>query len=459
MVTTDTIGPGVEPGSNRGRVLDESDRKQPRPPSGKRSVATWVGPLLGSLYGETLPVRFVFWDTSVLGPDNTRSTVSVHSVDALRYIVWAPGELGLARAYVAGLITVEGAIFDTLRVLRDGATMDLRSIGLGLTKKLLPAARALGLLRRAPAPPSIEARPGGRLHSRQRDAAAISHHYDVGNDFYRLVLGPSMTYSCARFVSEGATLDEAQWAKHDLICRKLGLDQQRGMTLLDVGCGWGSLCLHAAEHYGARVVGITLSRGQAEWATKRIEHAALTDRVEIRLEDYRSLKGEQFDAISSVGMFEHVGSSQAALYFEVLAALLAPGGRLINHAISTPGGSKIERRSFIGRYVFPDGELIDVGQVVLGMERASLEVRDVESLREHYSRTLHAWVTNLMDSWDEAVALVGPARARVWLLYMAASANGFDDGGLGIHQVLGVKPLADGTSLMPATRASWEDSQ
>jgi cyclopropane-fatty-acyl-phospholipid synthase len=251
-----------------------------------------------------------------------------------------------------------------LRVLQDGAVTDLRSAGLSLTRALFPAVRELGLLRRPPAT-SIEARPTGRIHSRQRDAAAVSHHYDVGNDFYRLVLGPSMTYSCARSVNDRCGLDEAQWAKHDLICRKLGLNQRTGMRLLDFDCGWGTLCHHAAEHYGAQVVGVTLSREQAEWAKQRIDKSGCSDRVEIRLADYRSLRGEMFDAISSVGMFEHVGSTQAALYFETLFTLISPGGRLLNHAISKSGGSRIARRSFIGRYVFPDGELIDVGQVVL----------------------------------------------------------------------------------------------
>jgi cyclopropane-fatty-acyl-phospholipid synthase len=415
-----------------------------------------VAPLLDLFYADELPVRFVFWDGSALGPEAATSVAFVRSADALRYILWAPGELGLARAFVAGQIEIEGDVAQALQLLHDQASMDLRSAGLALTSKLLPSARALGLLRRPPAPPDLEANPKGRLHSRRRDAAAISHHYDVGNDFYRLVLGESMTYSCARFVNDRATLNEAQQAKHELVCRKLGLDRRRGMKLLDVGCGWGSLSIHAAQRFGAQVVGVTLSREQADWANRRIEEAGLGDSIEIRLADYRSLRGEQFDAISSVGMFEHVGSAQRAQYFETLHTLLAPGGRLLNHAISTPGGSKMAHRSFIGRYVFPDGELIDVGQVVLAMEQAGFEIRDVESLREHYAKTLRAWVANLQDHWDEAVALVGPGRCRVWLLYMAASAIGFDDGGLGIHQVLGVKPLPGGPSLMPPTRASWE---
>ncbi len=277
----------------------------------------------------------------------------------------------------------------------------------------------------------------------------------MGNDFYRLVLGPSMTYSCARFVTADTTLEEAQAAKHELICRKLGLDQQPGARLLDVGCGWGSMAIHAARHHHAIVVGVALSREQVDEARRRVDQAGLADQIEIRLQDYRDLGGEKFDAISSIGMFEHVGSGLMVRYFETLRGLLVPTGRLLNHAISKPGGSFLGRRTFIGRYVFPDGELCDVADVVRAMQQTGFEVRDVESLREHYSRTLHHWVANLEENWDRAVELVGLARANIWRLYMAASANGFDDGGLAIHQVLGVATAADGSSGMPPTRDGW----
>lgn len=324
-----------------------------------------------------------------------------------------------------------------------------------MVPKLALAARQLGLVDRPPHPPPEEIRPAWRPHSPKQDVRAVSHHYDVGNDFYRLILGPSMTYSCARFVDQSASLEDAQEAKHELICRKLGLDARPGSRLLDVGCGWGSMALHASLHHGAHVVGITLSQEQVRLAQQRVAEAGVADRVEIRLQDYRQLGHERFDAISSVGMFEHVGRSRISEYFETLYRLLNEQGRLLNHAISTPGGSKIGRRSFMGRYVFPDGELIDVGEVLVAMQRAGFEVRDVESLREHYPRTLHAWVGNLRTHWDRAVDSVGPARARIWNVYMAASANSFDDGGLAIHQVLGVKPTREGRSGMPATRRSW----
>jgi cyclopropane-fatty-acyl-phospholipid synthase len=216
------------------------------------------------------------------------------------------------------------------------------------------------------------------------------------------------------------------------------------------------MAIHAARHYDTTVVGVALSRAQVDAARARVRQAGLADRVEIRFQDYRELKGEQFDAISSIGMFEHVGSERTAEYFSTLRSVLAPTGRLLNHAISSPGGSRLGSRTFIGRYVFPDGELIDVGEVVLAMERAGFEIRDVESLREHYARTLRCWVANLESHWDEAVAIVGRARADIWRLYMAASAIGFEDGGIGVHQVLGVVPGADGTSGMPATRGDWD---
>jgi cyclopropane-fatty-acyl-phospholipid synthase len=270
-----------------------------------------------------------------------------------------------------------------------------------------------------------------------------------------MVLGPSMTYSCARYTGDSVSLERAQQAKHDLVCRKLGLDQTPGMRLLDVGCGWGSMALHAARGYQARVLGVTLSDAQAQEARRRVKEAGLDAQIEIRVQDYRDLAGEQFDAISSIGMFEHVGRSKMATYFESMHQVLAPSGRFLNHAISSVGGSRLGTRSFVGRYVFPDGELVDVGDVVLAMERAGFEVRDVESLREHYAKTLRAWVRNLQANWDQAVPLIGSRRARVWLLYMAASADSFVDGRISIHQVLGVHTGKDGDSRMPLTRGAW----
>jgi cyclopropane-fatty-acyl-phospholipid synthase len=381
------------------------------------------------------------------------ATLQVQSPDAIRRIVRAPGELGLARAFVSGEIDVDGDLFELIAALRPAGMRIGQAIV--AVPALLGPARRLGVIGRPPPPPPIEARPRGRRHSNRRDAQAVGHHYNVGNEFYRLVLGESMTYSCARFLDPTASLETAQAAKHELICRKLGLHERSGMRLLDIGCGWGSMAMHAARRHGAQVVGITISGEQAADARRRVHEAGLDDQVEIRRQDYRDVRGEVFDAISSIGMFEHVGGRQIARYFSTVRDALTPRGRLLNHAISSVGGSKLGTRSFMYRYVFPDGELIDVGEVVLAMEAAGFEVRDVESLREHYSRTLRHWVANLQTHWSEAVALVGEARARVWLLYMAASAIGFEDAGLGIHQVLGVVTDALGDSAMPSTRRDW----
>jgi cyclopropane-fatty-acyl-phospholipid synthase len=408
--------------------------------------------MVDALIGDP-PVRIEFWDGSGVGPTDGPGTIHVRSPRAIQRIAWAPGELGVARAFVSGEIDLDGDPFAVIAALRP-AGLQLHTAVRALPAAL-GAARRLDLLGRPPAPPREEAQPALWRHSKRRDAEVISHHYDVGNDFYGLVLGASMTYSCARWVDDGVTLEQAQAAKHELIARKLGLHERAGMRLLDVGCGWGSMAMHAAREHGARVVGITISSEQAELARRRVADAGLDGSVEIRLQDYRDVRGEQFDAISSVGMFEHVGKRRMADYFSTLRALLTPQGRLLNHAISSVGGSKIGSRSFIYRYVFPDGELIDVGEVALAMEAAGFEVRDVESLREHYALTLRAWVTNLQRNWDRAVELVGEGRARVWLLYMAASAIGFEDGGLGIHQVLGVAPEAGGASGMPRTRRAW----
>jgi cyclopropane-fatty-acyl-phospholipid synthase len=421
-------------------------------------VAAIVGPLFTRLLGDNPSVRFEFWDGSAIGPPGAADAVIVRRADALRRLLWAPGELGLARAFVVGDIEVEGDIVAVVEALSTHLVHGNVDGGPGAVLAVLRAARRLGAIGRPLPPPPEEAQPRGIRHSRTRDARAISHHYDVGNDFYRIVLGEAMTYSCARFARDDATLAEAQASKHELTCRKLGLSDMTTPRLLDVGCGWGSMAIHAARHHDARVVGITISSEQVTEARRRVAEAGVADRVEIRLQDYRDVSGEQFDAISSIGMFEHVGMAKTMAYFTTLRSLLRPQGRLLNHAISSVGGSRLGRRSFIYRYVFPDGELQDVGQTVLAMERAGFEVRDVESLREHYAITLRQWVTNLEQDWDRAVELVGEGRARVWRLYMAASAIGFDDGGINIHQVLGVVPDDGGRSGMPRTRDGWATS-
>jgi cyclopropane-fatty-acyl-phospholipid synthase len=420
------------------------------------SAAEVIRPLVEGLLGRPVPVRIELFDGSVLGDGEVPGTLRVRSADALRRLVWAPGELGLGRAFVSGDLELDGDAFELLRRVQRSSSPDLRFLGFAGWAAGIRAAHRLGVLGSPLPPPAEEILPRGARHSLRRDAASVTHHYDVGNDFYRLVLGPSLTYSCARFTSDATDLEAAQAAKFELVCRKLSLDSNPGARLLDVGCGWGSMAMHAASRHGASTVGVTVSSEQARLARHRVAAATLDEQVDIRVQDYRDLRGKQFDAISSIGMFEHVGRSRTAAYFETLHPLLRPGGRLLNHAISKSGSSRIGRRSFLYRYVFPDSELLDVGETVLAMERAGFEVRDVESLREHYVETLHAWVANLEASWEQAVALVGAPRARIWRLYMAGCANHFEEGAMSVHQVLGVATGDDGCSHMPRTRADWE---
>ncbi len=338
------------------------------------------------------------------------ATVVFSSPNAVRRILWMPNELGLARGYVAGEIGVEGDIYSLFRLQALLSPADRPSgwrARLEGGRLLLAAARATGALGPPLQPPAEEARLRGARHSRARDAQAIAHHYDVSNDFYRLFLGETMTYSCAYFATPETPLADAQRAKYDLICRKLGL--RPGMRLLDVGCGWGGMPMHAAEHYGVQAVGVTLSRRQVEYARDAVAAAGLGDRVDIRLQDYRDVADGPFDAVSSIGMFEHVGASRLGEYFGRLHALLRPGGRLLNHGICRPRGSRgLSRTSFAGRYVFPDGELHEVGIVAQAMQGRGFEVRDTQSLREHYALTLRHWVRNL----EDALGRSGPPRRR-----------------------------------------------
>jgi cyclopropane-fatty-acyl-phospholipid synthase len=460
--------------ATNGTQPTEGPASTPRPPSGETiaagststqsihpvgataSVAETVRPLTDLLFG-TPAARVEFWDGSAIGPSEGPGTLYVRSPAALRRILWAPGELGLSRAFIAGDLDYDGDLFELIKVFRPTPgriPVNIPKVLAGIPGAMVSVGR-LGLLGRPLPPPPEEARLQGGRHTKGRDAVSVGHHYDAGNDFYRLLLGETMTYSCARFVEPTDTLAAAQSAKHELVCRKLGLDQRGGQRLLDVGCGWGTLAMHAARHHGAQVVGITISRQQASLAQQRVHDAGLDGQVDIRLQDYRDLGDERFDAISSIGMFEHVGKIRMAEYFSTLHTALRPTGRLLNHAISSVGGSRPSARSFTHRYMFPDGELMDVGDVALAMEAAGFEVRDVESLREHYALTVRHWVANLDEHWDEIVGLIGDGRARVWLLYMTAARVGFEDGGMSVHQVLGVVPGPGGESGMPPTRRAW----
>ena len=402
--------------------------------------------LVDDVLGGRLPIAVEAYDGSRSGPVDAPATIVIRSPDALRRIVTAPGELGMARAYVSGDLELQGSIWALLELRDRIPDVQLEP------KMMLRLVHELGGWRevRPVAPPDEEVRLHGWRHSKARDAAAIGQHYDVSNAFYRLVLGPSLTYSCAVWHDPDDTLEQAQANKYELICRKL--DLRPGMRLLDVGCGWGGMVMHAAQYHGVEAVGITISRQQAELAEKRVAEAGLSDQVQIRLQDYREVADGPYDGISSIGMFEHVGEARLAEYFECLRRLVRPGGRLLNHGISRPARSekaRLPRRSFINRYVFPDGELHEVGRVVSITQDAGFEVRHVESLREHYALTLRQWVANLEEHWDEAVAEVGAPRARVWRLYMAASAVNFEAGRSQIHQVLSVPREASGRSGLP----------
>ncbi|MBZ9643096.1 class I SAM-dependent methyltransferase [Streptomyces sp. PSKA30] len=418
--------------------------------------------LLEQVLGTPIPVRIRAWDGTQAGPPGA-PVIVVRNRRALRRLLWKPGELGLARAWVAGDVDVDGDLYTALGLLA-GLIWERDEDARGLREALRePEARAAvrGLVRLAgpalpPAPPREEVRRRRHLHTRRSDRRAISHHYDVGNDFYELVLGPSMVYSCAYWEDAGSTLEQAQRDKLELICRKLAL--KPGQRLLDVGCGWGSMAIHAAREHDVSVLGITLSQEQAAYARKRVADEGLTDMVEIRVQDYRDVGDGPYDAISSIGMAEHVGAQRYLEYADVLHRLLKPGGRLLNHQIARRPQreeSTYHVDEFIDSYVFPDGELQPIGSTVTQLERAGFEVRDVESIREHYALTLRRWVANLEADWTRAVKLTSPGRARVWQLYMAASALSFERNRIGVNQVLAVRTPESGASGMPLRARTW----
>ncbi len=429
---------------------------EPAPLDRGGPVAEVLRPLIDGLIGPSPAVCLQFWDGSLLGPPESSTRIEVRSPLALRHLLYAPGELGLARAYVTGELDLDGDMFDLFELRSGGAVAESGSPSFGWRNlpQLWRAARQLGVIGPRPPVPAEEHRLRGWRHTRRRDREAVSSHYDVGNDFYRMLLGPTLTYSCGYWATADTTLDQAQEAKYELVSAKLGL--QPGMRLLDVGCGWGGMVLHAARHHGVSAVGVTLSAEQHRLATERVEQAGLSDRIEVRIQDYRDIDDGPFDAISSIGMFEHVGEARMTEYLADLHRLLAPRARLLNHAISRPEATSrpaVAPNSFMGRYVFPDSALLEVGAVVTAMHSVGLEVRDVESLREHYARTLRAWLAHLEEHWHEAQRMASPAIARIWRLYLAGSAVGFEQERISIHQVLAVRPDADGVSDIPATRA------
>jgi cyclopropane-fatty-acyl-phospholipid synthase len=377
------------------------------------------------------PFAVEFWDgTKVPSTSGEGPTFFVRSPRAAAHALLAPGQLGLGRAYVSGELEVDD--IEAVIALLDGWQPPALD-GADKRALLLGSVRAMGLTR-PPKRPAAELRPSGRRHSKERDARAVRHHYDVSNEFFELFLGPTMVYSCAIFSRGAETLEQAQEEKLDTVARKLGLKE--GERVLDVGCGWGGFPLWAAAKYGANVVGITLSPPQAEKARQRAEQAGVANRVEIRVMDYRDLAGtgERFDAIASIGMVEHVGASQIEVYAQTLAGLLEPGGRLLNHGITRLRHDDGEAGAFSERYVFPDAAPLHLSRNLLALERAGFVTHHVEDFAADYAETLRHWARNLDNNLDEAIRLAGAERVRVWRLYLRAARNGFESGFTNIYQ-------------------------
>ncbi len=386
------------------------------------------------------PFAIRFWDGTLVPATRPGApTFSFRSPQALAHVIRAPGELGLGRAYVLGLIDTD----DIERSLRVVDTFQPPRLSVGQLARLgVALIRACGLVS-PPHPPASELRLKGERHTLGRDRRAVRYHYDAGNQFFALFLDASMTYSCAYFKGGATSLEEAQQAKLDLVCRKLGLEESE--RVLDVGCGWGSFAIHAARDYGVQVLGVTLSEEQVRLGRERVREAGLQDRVALRVADYRELAAESFDAISSIGMVEHVGEERIDLYMRTLNGMLRPGGRLLNHGIAklTDFDTKDEG-AFSERFVFPDGVPLPLSRIVLAMERTGLVVRHVEGLPEDYAETLRHWIERFEARYDDAVALAGEQRARVWRVYLRAARLGFTTGWASVYQVLAHKP-AGGT--------------
>jgi cyclopropane-fatty-acyl-phospholipid synthase len=384
------------------------------------------------------PFGVEFWDGSSLAPTNGGGpTLHVRGPRAIGHLLRAPGELGLGRAYVSGLLEPDD--LDAVLVLADEwrpPALD-RAARLRLARA---AVRAHGL-RLPPRRPNAELVLSGRRHTRERDRRAVRHHYEVGNEFFALFLDDSMTYSCA-FFSRGGTLEEAQRAKLELTCTKL--DLQEGQSLLDVGCGWGSFAIHAAQNHGVNVLGITLADNQAEFARHRVEELGLSDRVEIRVMDYREVPalGRRFDAVASIGMVEHVGEVRIDQYARTLADSLVPGGRLLNHGIARLPPRDPEGGPFSERFVFPDGAVLHLSRIQLALERAGFVTDHVEGFAADYAETLRHWLERFESRLDEAVRLAGPERTRVWRIYLRAARRGFERGNISIYQVRCEKPTS-----------------
>ena len=415
-------------------------------------IAGQLADLACGVAGGELPVRIRAWDGSEAGPAG-RPVLVVRDRTALRRVLWHPGELGLAQAYIAGEIDVEGDLAEALSrvgsLVRQAREAGIRPGGRQLLRALALAARLGGFGLRPPAPLGT-ARLTGTVHSRQRDRAAVSYHYDLSNEFYQLLLDPSMAYSCAYWTSDkpGYTVADAQQDKLELICARLGL--KPGMRLLDVGCGWGSLSLYAARQHGTQVTAVTLSEQQHQYVTGRVAALGLGDLVDVRLQDYRDVNSGPYDAAAAVEMGEHVGREHYGDFAGRLLRLLLPGGRLLIQQMSrshrAPGGG-----AFIAAYIASDMHMRPVGETISALEQAGLEVREVHAMREHYVPTILAWLATLEQRWTDVTDLVGEPTGRVWRLYLAGAALAFAERRMGVDQILAVRPTPPGFDA----RGSW----
>ena len=419
-----------------------------------------VSDVFSMVFGDRSPVGFTAYDGSSAGPVDAEIRLVLRSKRGLDYLLTSPNSLGVTRAYLKGDLVIEpmdeGDPYELLRFLEDHLHPQRPSLS-----DLPDLARFVGghlprmpELPREETPSPVRRLAHGLTHGRARDAEAIHHHYDVSNRFYELLLGPSMAYTCAVYPTPDASLETAQDEKFDLVCRKLGL--QPGQRLLDVGCGWGGMVRHAVLHYGVTAIGVTLSKEQATWGAARIEREGLSDRAVIRHGDYRDVTETGFDAVSSIGLTEHIGVSNYPAYFRFLRDRLREGGRLLNHCITRPDNQHpgVPSRGFINRYVFPDGGLTGSGAIVTVMEDQGFEVRHQENLREHYAMTTRDWCRNLSANWDAAVAEAGRGVARVWGLYLAGSRLSFERNRIQLHQVLASRTTPDGGSGF-ALRPTW----
>ncbi len=404
-----------------------------------------LGEIVDQALGSDVPVEFVAFDGSKAGQIGAPIRLEVKSQRAIDLFMSHPGQIGLVRAYAEGELEIYGDLVETLSVLSNArytkmGLADKLKLGAGLAPEAVKRVN----LKRAFQLNADEKIQRGRRHSKKRDAEAISHHYDVSNTFYEMLLGPSMAYTCAAFPTEGATLEQAQEEKFDLVCRKL--DLQPGMKLLDVGCGWGGMVTHAVENYGVEAIGVTLSEQQAGWAQQSIVDRGLTEKAEVRFLDYRDVPEGEFDAISSIGLTEHIGEDNYRSYFDFLRSKIKPGARMLNHSITRPNdlGKASYKNSFVNRYIFPDGELTGPAKIVSGATAAGWEMQHEENLRRHYALTLNAWSKNLADNWHKAVEEVGERKARIWKLYLAASEFGFISNRIQLHQFLLTNTTSDG---------------